>query len=59
MSSDEFKRLRQRAGWTQADMALALGCSTGHVQRMETGKRQVQAHHARLAVLLAGARPSK
>jgi transcriptional regulator with XRE-family HTH domain len=33
--------LRQRKGWTQIDMAVALDMNRGHISDIEQGKREV------------------
>ncbi len=37
LTAAEIRNLRQRMGWSQAEMARQLGCSAGHIQTWETG----------------------
>ena len=36
-----IRTLRQRKGWTQIDMAVALDMNRGHISDIEQGKREV------------------
>jgi DNA-binding XRE family transcriptional regulator len=46
MTALEFKEIRQRLGWTQAEMAQYLGVSQSLVSRMEKGLRDVKPTYA-------------
>jgi transcriptional regulator with XRE-family HTH domain len=35
-----IQSLRKKKGWTQTDMAVALGINRGHISDVETGKRE-------------------
>jgi transcriptional regulator with XRE-family HTH domain len=34
------RRLRQKKGWTQTDMAVSLDMNRGHISDIERGKRE-------------------
>jgi putative transcriptional regulator len=52
VSPDEFRRLRQRLGLTQEQVAQRLGVTLGAVSRWEHGQRRISEPAARLLQLL-------
>jgi len=36
-----IRRLRQKKGWTQIEMAAYLGINRGHLSDLEKGKREI------------------
>jgi transcriptional regulator with XRE-family HTH domain len=49
MAPDELRRVRERLGWTQADLADALGVHRVTVAKWEAGDRSIPEPVARLA----------
>jgi len=52
-TSEEVKRLRQKLGLTQAELAYKLGVTVSCVANWETGRRKISTPAARLLRLLA------
>jgi len=53
MEGEELRRIRERLGLTQAEMADRLGIHSNSLARLERGERAISEPTARLASLLA------
>ena len=58
MKSDDVRRMRERLGWTQEDLARELGVHRVTVARWETGEHSVPAPVAKLLARFAAERKS-
>lgn len=38
--SEALFRVRERKGWTQAEVAEKMGCTRAYISQLETGKRE-------------------
>lgn len=52
MTPEELKAARTKLGFSQEDLAEALGCNRRHLQKMEKGERGVTPERARAVELL-------
>ena len=53
MTGEEFRRIRERLGLTQVEMAEQLGIHSNSLARLERGERAISEPIARLVTLLA------
>ena len=53
MNGKELRRIRKRLGWTQAQLAEAIGLSANSVARQERGEIGIREPVAKLVKILA------
>ncbi len=56
MQTEELRFVRDRAGWTQARMAQAIGMTTNHYALIERGERPIEPRVAQLVDAFARTR---
>jgi transcriptional regulator with XRE-family HTH domain len=59
MKAEELRKIRERLGWTQAELAEAVGVAPNSVARWERGEMAIRESAARLIQSIAAGRQSK